>query len=88
MKTLEPVAVINSAVTIVEAAIALGVGFGLRWTPEQVGLVMAFVLAVGNLIKTLWARAQVSPTASLGYAPRGLEPNQPLRQVRKSCSVA
>ena len=30
MKTLEPVAVINSVVTIVEAAIALGVGFGLR----------------------------------------------------------
>lgn len=64
MKNLEPVAVINGLITIVEAAIALGVGFGLKWTPQQVGLVMALVVAVANLAKTLWARTQVTPIAN------------------------
>jgi len=61
--TLEPVAVINATITIIEAAIALAVGFGLDWTAEQVGLVMAVVVALGNLIKTIWARGQVTPVA-------------------------
>jgi len=64
MKTLEPVAVINGLVTIVETAIALAVGFGLKWTPEQVGLVMALVVAGANLFKTIWTRGQVTPVAS------------------------
>jgi hypothetical protein len=62
--TLEPVAVVNASVAIVEAAIALAVGFGLEWTPEQVGLVMAVVVALGTLVKTLWARGQVTPVAA------------------------
>jgi hypothetical protein len=62
--TLEPVAVVNATVAIVEAAIALAVGFGLDWTAEQVGLVMAVVVALGTLIKTLWARGQVTPVAA------------------------
>jgi hypothetical protein len=62
--TLEPVAVINGTITILEAAIALAVGFGLDWSAEQVGLVMAVVVAVGNLIKTIWARGQVTPVAA------------------------
>jgi hypothetical protein len=61
MKTLEPVAVINSITAIIEAALALAVGFGLKWTPEQVGLFMALVVAVSNLFKTLWARQRVTP---------------------------
>ena len=60
---LEPVAVVNGTVTIVEAAIALAVSFGLNWSGEQVGLAMAVVIAVGNLIKTIWARRKVTPVA-------------------------
>ena len=60
---LEPVAVINATIAIVEAAIALAVSFGLSWSGEQVGLVMAVVIAVGNLIKTVWARRKVTPIA-------------------------
>ena len=67
--TLEPVAVVNATVAIVEAAIALAVGFGLHWTPEQVALVMAVVVALAALVKTLWARGQVTPVA----APRDNE---------------
>jgi hypothetical protein len=66
---LEPVAVVNGTIAIVEAAIALAVGFGLEWSGEQVGLVMAVVIAVGNLIKTIWARRKVTPVA----APRDNE---------------
>jgi hypothetical protein len=67
--TLEPVAVVNATVAIVEAAIALAVGFGLDWTAEQVALVMAVVVAVAALVKTLWARGQVTPV----LAPRDNE---------------
>jgi hypothetical protein len=67
--TLEPVAVVNATVAIVEAAIALAVGFGLSWTPEQVALVMAVVVALATLVKTLWARGQVTPVV----APRDNE---------------
>ena len=66
--TLEPLAVMNATITIIEAAIALAVGFGLDWSAEQVGLVMAVVVALGNLIKTIWARGQVTPVA----APRAM----------------
>ena len=57
----EPVAVINSLVTLIEALIAVAVGFGLDWTLEQVGLVMAVVVAISTVIQTLWARSQVTP---------------------------
>jgi hypothetical protein len=33
------------------------------WSAEQVGLLMAGVVAVGNLIKTIWPRGQVTPVA-------------------------
>lgn len=59
--TLEPVAIVNGLITIAEASIALAVGFGLNWDAKEVGLVMAVVVAVGNLVKTLWARGQVTP---------------------------
>ena len=42
---------------VVQAALALGIGFGLRVTPEQMALVMAFTAAVLGLI----TRSQVSP---------------------------
>jgi hypothetical protein len=57
--TREPVADVNASVAIIEAAIAIAVGFGLDWTAEQVGLLMVGVVAVGNLIKTIWARSAV-----------------------------
>src|SRR2546426_6437262 len=63
MNTREPIAVVNSAVAIVEALIALAVGLGAPWSKEIVGLLMAVVVAVGNLVKTLWARSQVTPLA-------------------------
>jgi hypothetical protein len=81
MKTLEPVAVINSVVSLVEAAVAVGVGFGLDLKPEQVGLLMAFVVAVGNLAKTMWARSQVTPTTSLSHVTAGAESRHGLRPV-------
>ena len=76
--TLEPVAVVNATVAIVEAAIALAVGFGLDWTPEQVALVMAVVVAVAALVKTLWARGQVTPV----LAPRDNEGRVLVPEVR------
>lgn len=61
---VEPVAVINCLITLIEAVLALAVGFGLNWTPEQVGLVMAVVVAFSSLITTLWTRSQVTPVAN------------------------
>jgi hypothetical protein len=63
LSTLEPVAVVNGTVAILEATIALAVSFGLDLSGEQVGLFMAVVIAVGNLIKTIWARRKVTPVA-------------------------
>ena len=62
----EPVAVINGLVTVIEAGVALLVGMGLNLSPEMIGLVMALVVAVGNLLKTIWSRSQVTPV----IAPR------------------
>jgi hypothetical protein len=77
MKTQEPVAVINGLTAMIQAAIALAVGFGLNWTSEQVGLVMAVVVTSGNLLNTLWARAKVTPTVSARDAGnRSLVPAQ------------
>ena len=70
--TAEPVAVVNAAVAILEASIALAIGFGLHLTTAQVGLVMAVVVAVANLVKTLWARGQVTPVT----APRDNDGNR------------
>ena len=61
MNTREPVAVINSAVAIVEAAIALAAGLGAPMSKETVGALMAVVIAVGNLLKTGLVRRHVTP---------------------------
>ncbi|CAN5749285.1 hypothetical protein BH23CHL7_BH23CHL7_17180 [soil metagenome] len=50
----EPVMIL----AVIQAAIALAVGFGLNWSGDQVALVTAFSAAVLGLI----ARQQVSPT--------------------------
>lgn len=42
---------------LVQAGIALAVGFGLEWSGEQVSLVMAFTAALLGFI----ARSQVTP---------------------------
>ena len=63
----EPVAVINSSVALVEATMSLAVGFhfaGLNLDSKEVALVMAVVVALGNVVKTLWARGQVTPVSS------------------------
>jgi hypothetical protein len=60
----EPVLVIGLLVTMVETAIALGVSFGLGFTPDQVGTIMAFVIATGNLMATLISRSQVTPVSN------------------------
>ena len=51
--TREPAMVL----AVVQAALALGIGFGLRVTPEQMALVMALAAAVLGLI----TRSRVSP---------------------------
>lgn len=70
---LEPIAVINTGVALCEVLIALALGFGVPLTKEQTGAVMAVVVAIGNLIKVIWARNQVTPVAN----PRNNE-GQPL----------
>ncbi len=59
----EPVTIVNGIVAVIEAAIALGVAFGLDLTKEQVGAIMAFVAAVGGLISILIVRPRVTPVA-------------------------
>lgn len=59
----EPIVIINAVVALIEAIIALAVGFGLNLTKEQVGLFMAVVVAIGNLVQTILARGQVTPVA-------------------------
>lgn len=49
---------------IVQAGIALAVGFGMPVTTEQTGLILAFVAAVLGYI----ARSQVTPTETLPEA--------------------
>jgi hypothetical protein len=46
---------------LIQAAVAMGVGFGLNWTPEQIGLVLAFTAMLLSFI----ARQQVTPTATV-----------------------
>ncbi|MEQ9403923.1 MAG: hypothetical protein RIM99_10075 [Cyclobacteriaceae bacterium] len=59
----EPVALINSIIAIIEAALVVAVGLGLNWTPEQIAGVMALIIAIGNAIKTYLARKQVTPVS-------------------------
>ena len=59
----EPVAIINAIIALIEAGIAVAVGFGLDWSGEQVALVMAAVVALGTVIKTILVREQVTPLA-------------------------
>lgn len=62
----EPVAFINGVVAVVEALILLAVAFGLELSGEQVALVMAVVIAISNLFKTVFARSRVSPVTASG----------------------
>ncbi|HEY2377937.1 MAG TPA: hypothetical protein VGH98_18330 [Gemmatimonadaceae bacterium] len=65
--TQEPVAVVNSSVALVEAAVSCAVGFhfaGLNLDSKELALVMAVVVALGNLLKILWARGQVTPVSA------------------------
>lgn len=52
----EPAAVL----AVVQAGIALAIGFGLHWTGEQVSLVVTFTAVVLGLI----TRSVVTPTAA------------------------
>lgn len=51
--------------SLVSAVIALAAGFGLDVTEEQVGLIMAAVVAVIGFV----TRSQVTPTASVEAGP-------------------
>lgn len=59
----EPVIVINSAITVLEAGLALCIAFGLTLSPDQKGAIIAFIVASGNLAAMLLARSQVTPVA-------------------------
>ena len=61
VRTLEPVAVVNSVVALAEALVGVAVGFGAPLSKAQVGLVMAAVIAIANVVKITWARGQVTP---------------------------
>lgn len=81
--TREPVAIINAIITVVQAIIGAVVLFGVDWTPEQVAGVLAVVVAVGEALKTLWARSQVTPVSN----PRD-NMGRPLAPVRTSWGQA
>jgi uncharacterized membrane protein YphA (DoxX/SURF4 family) len=68
----EPVAVINAVIGTIEAGIALAVAFGLMLNPAQVGAIMAFVVAIGTLLRIFLVRPQVTPLAD----PRDNQGNQ------------
>lgn len=44
---------------VVQAGLALAVGFGLKLSPEQMGLILAFTAALLSLV----TRSKVSPNA-------------------------
>jgi hypothetical protein len=74
----EPVAIVSSVIAVIEAAIALLVAFELSLTAEQVGAIMAFVTAVGGLIRILIVRPRVTPVADpRDNEGRRLVPAQP-----------
>lgn len=59
----EPVAIINSIVSIITAVIAALVTSGiLPFTPEEQQQLVGIVVAVGVLIATLVSRSYVTPT--------------------------
>ena len=69
---------------VVSAGLALGMGFGLNISPEQMGLIMAFAAAILGLI----TRSQVTSPASLQkLTPSTLsaaqEATQPVKDVIK-----
>lgn len=68
----EPVFIINAFIAFVEAVIALAIGFGWDLEDHLVALLMAVIIAVGNIVKTLWSRNQVTPVSD----PRNNEGHQ------------
>jgi hypothetical protein len=60
----EPIAVINSVVTLIQALIALLLAFGVfQLTKEQSGAITSAVVAWGGLLGTLFGRNLVTPVA-------------------------
>lgn len=59
----EPVRFWAAVTTIVQAVVALLIGFDmLGWTPEQVALVMALVTAAGGIVQFFYVRNRVEVT--------------------------
>jgi len=51
----DPKVILSAAITLVEAVLALLVGFDvLHWNKTQLGLVMAVVVAIGGVIQAIW----------------------------------
>lgn len=65
MKNTEPVVLGGLLIGLVQALLAVLVGFEVvHWTTEQIGLVMALVLAIIALV-TFWQRSRVTPVNPL-----------------------
>jgi hypothetical protein len=60
----EPVAVITAVIALVSAIVALLPMFGVALTAEQIGGIMAVVVALGSVVSTLLVRSQVTPVAN------------------------
>lgn len=61
----EPVVLIGAIVGVIEAGIAMLVVLGvLSLTPEQIGAIMAFVIAIGSVVSILLTRSVVTPVAN------------------------
>ena len=60
----EPVAVITAVIALVSAIVALLPLFGVALTAEQIGGIMAVVVALGSVVSTLLVRSQVTPVAN------------------------
>jgi len=60
----EPVVLIGAIVGVIEAGIAMLVVLGvISLTAEQIGAIMAFVIAIGSVIGILLTRSLVTPVA-------------------------
>lgn len=57
----EPIAIINAVTAFIETVILLFVAFGLELTQDQIGAIMAAVIAAGTVVSTVMGRSRVTP---------------------------
>lgn len=61
----EPIVIINSVMTVIQAVIVMLVAFGLDISEEQKGSIIAVSVAIGGIITALYGRSQVTPNAKV-----------------------